>query len=1030
MKEQEKPTVWSRLFPIGLALWFLLIVLDYLFHHPYFGEAIADFHYGGLLLLMSFIIGASWYSFFRLPEKGKLKSGIRISGLAFYLLLLVLMIVVFAYYNFTNELFTTNPISHLVYFSTLAGSLHLIVFCFFLVCFAVGESFLFTLRNHLSLVSQRLLSLGIGISMVGISAVILGLFGFFKPGVIWALIAVVLILRYQSIWKVLEAVLLEPMKIRVGVPGLLTALVGMIFLAVNLVGAIKAFPIGFDGANLYLNTSKLIGEYQGLTQGGQAYNWSVIMSFGYLLFDSPAVAILLAHLPSVLCVLVLFRIGKIFMSSEKSLLAAVLFYTAPYISFHNLTDEKVDLGFLFISLCTILLLLEYYQNKQVNGDSLAKLPVINWGDWSLSDEAYVWILAGWLTGFAFGIKYIALINFIAILAYCSYLKAGRFAFGGQLLTAVGVIFLLGLDRFSGISMEGASPSLIAGVFLVPGLILLGLAFAKNRIAVQQLLFPVLLFGLTFTLAFAPWMIKNIGEHQSFSINHLIEGKSPRPEIIINPDFINQKESNDFRKLGYLNSPPKQNFYAGQAMAKLCQGQEITPLESTPSARLVYQQTPKKLNAAEQARREELQRYLGFESGLPLYLSLPYDLTMNVNFPDKTYLDIGFLFLLILPLLFFGNGVENQKKNIALLIVFELILLIAIGAAYGGLDGFDHQVASQEIKDLIAGQPAIFAKPFGAVYYGLMSLLFLMTSLLTPLLNLFTGMNIVGVMISLLALTGFLYWASRPRLQQMPKGFKAFCSLLLACLFIWLLLGNGIPWYAFPALPLLPVLMTYYFDQPSRLYGASYQGVVHYFMACSFSLYLLMTLFLHFSLPGGGSRIEKFLHTPFMNYAGQKMTQQETLGKFNAFYPQAIDMINHYPTNNVFRVGTYLSYHIYNNDRRVFENNQLGFYGRVMNQVRRPEDFLRILKENDFKFVLYDLKSAGIDKTPDKSLLKKNQEFINLLLNSNDARLVLTDNIVEDPTGGKIKVGEVSVAGKSALIGNTLYPGTFALFELN
>ena len=46
---------------------------------------------------------------------------------------------------------------------------------------------------------------------------------------------------------------------------------------------IRPIPVGFDASNLYMVTPKLISEYNGLTQGGQAYYWSLIMSLGFII---------------------------------------------------------------------------------------------------------------------------------------------------------------------------------------------------------------------------------------------------------------------------------------------------------------------------------------------------------------------------------------------------------------------------------------------------------------------------------------------------------------------------------------------------------------------------------------------------------------------------------------------------------------------------------------------------------------------------------------------------------------------------
>ena len=125
----------------------------------------------------------------------------------------------------------------------------------------------------------------------------------------------------------------------------------------------------------------------------------------------------------------------------------------------------------------------------------------------------------------------------------------------------------------------------------------------------------------------------------------------------------------------------------------------------------------------------------------------------------------------------------------------------------------------------------------------------------------------------------------------------------------------------------------------------------------------------------------------------------------------------------------MQYHIHQNDRRVLEDNQLGKFENTCSKLDNPGYFLNVLRDNGFRFVLYDLQSASLDKTPEQSLYKKNIDFLNLLLNPNEVRLLVTDRIVEDPAGGVVQLLGGSIAGRPGLSGNIVMPGSFVLFEL-
>ena len=96
-----------------------------------------------------------------------------------------------------------------------------------------------------------------------------------------------------------------------------------------------------------------------------AFNWSVMMSMGSLLFGNITVTILLSNLIGFYCVIAIYHIARLFVSPSNALLAGAIFYSAPVVTFHNYIDEKVDLALLYVSLCTVLLLLDYFRAIRV-----------------------------------------------------------------------------------------------------------------------------------------------------------------------------------------------------------------------------------------------------------------------------------------------------------------------------------------------------------------------------------------------------------------------------------------------------------------------------------------------------------------------------------------------------------------------------------------------------------------------------------------------------------------------------------------
>lgn len=1015
----------ANLLPILVSLgWFIIIVPDYLFHHPYYTQGISQFRYWGLLAVLSILLGALYFFFGGIRDQGIKSQTATVNGFKIYLLFLLIANIILAWYGISNGLFESNPVARLLYFTGFMVLLHAAVLYVAVLGYAIGAILLrpfagytdvkvawpskpvlntvYTDRSglgksqipsrhvYLSASSYQLIAIALGLSGMGFVLVVLGLLNGLTPWILWPLAVLATAFQHRSIGRFLRALFLSPVPTnKLGIQGFLAGALLIVFAAVNCIGAVKAFPAGFDGAALYMNTTKLIAEYHALPEGGQAFNWPAVMSLGNLLFGSTAVAILLSHLAGIFCLAAVYRIARLFVSPGNALLATALFYTAPFITFHSYYDEKVDLGFLFISLSTLLLLLEYFLKNGKERTLSERRFILKTGRIEWTPDLLIWIYAGWLTGFAFGIKYTALFNGIALLSYLFYRRGGRYAFFGSLIMAVSFVFLLGVYRFANVELVGITPTLLAGLLSIPGMALLGWAFRRAPTAMLRTAGIGMAFILTSAFAFSPWAVKHFSENRSLAVSALIQGKSPQPKL-----FIKRK----YRKKVQNPTPPRE-----QALPN-SQGQAAN-------------------TAVAKTRREELQRYMGFETGLPLYLSLPYDLTMNTNLPGLIYLDIGFLWLLLLPLLLLSAKPGNRSKNWLFLLLILLMLLVSLLSVYVAK-------ATPVLPAALAeAHPEGFRHSVGGVCEAWMNMLINLARSGQGIYGWLSHFGFVSSLAALLLLVAATVWLASEKLSTMPAVLKGLLAFVVAYLFLWLLLGSGIPWYAFPALAVLPVFAVYYFERPKQFLGTANARFSRYFIGSSFGLYFLLNLSLHFSDPERGPDRHLIFKKPFIQYATRSMNWEETLAAFNPFYLEALKYLNRDPSEKVYRVGTYMQYHILQNDRRVLEDNQLGKFEELSSKLSDQNYFLQVLRDNGFRYILYDLNSASLDKTPEQSLRKKNIAFLNLLLDPGEVKLVVTDRIVEDPGGGVVQLPGGAVPGKPGLSGKVAFAGSFALFEI-
>ncbi len=987
MNKDTVTSISSKNQPLGTltpiiigVLWFLIIVPTYLLHHPYYSRSISQFKYWGLLGGLSILFAGAYFFFVKTNSKWRTLNGWKLYGL-----LLLTMNSILAWYGISNDFFQSHPLVHLGYFTGLVILLHLAVLFITVIGYAVGEMLLQPFAQQLSQASFSLVAVALGWSVIAFVLLLLGLFKLLYPIALWAPMLVLIILRYQVIGQLLHRTFLRPIAVKsLKTQGFLSLALLLIFAGVNALGAVKAFPSGFDGAGLYMNVSQLIGEYQALPEGGQAFNWSIIMSLGDLLFGSMTVAIFLSNLMGLFCVLVVFRLARLFVSSSNALLVAAIFYTAPVVTYHNYFDEKVDLGFLFVSLCTLLLLLEYLVRSRADKAETGSISPVKIGSFQLSSHLLLWIMIGWLTGFAFGIKYVALFNIIALIGLLFYQKGGRSAFAGSFLLALSLLFLLGIHQFSGLALDGNSSTLLGVLLLIPSLILLGRAFRSSYPQLIQLGTLIGAFVLAMGLNYAPWAIKHGLENRSISISALVEGKSPEPKIKIKPKFRNQQRQSN--------------------------------------SKLSRKKREASTKAAQQTRREELQRYQGFEKGLPLFLSLPYDLTMNTNLPNQSYLDIGFLWLLLLPLLLLSIRARNLWKNLIWLAFMLFFLLLAV------LSVFVKKASIISTDAYIDRQAEGFQAVFGDLLLVGMNSVIYLSKKITPLYDWLSGFNFWVSAILLLLLLVLASWLASERLKEWPGLLKKLMAFSTIYLFIWLLLGSGVPWYAFLLLATLGIIVVYYFEHPQLLFGTRYARFASGFLSLSFGLYFLLNLSLHFHDANRPDNQHLIFQKPFIQYASQKLKSEDVIALFNPASRDALKYLNQNPSEKIYRVGTFLNYHILQNDRRVVEDNQLGKFSEISAKLSDPNYFISVLRDQGFRYIIYDLNTASIDRTPEQSLTKKNNEFLNRIIDPNTVKLLVTDRIIEDPNN-TIELPSGTVNGRYGLNGQVVFRGSFVLFEI-
>ena len=333
------------------------------------------------------------------------------------------------------------------------------------------------------------------------------------------------------------------------------------------------------------------------------------MSLGFVLFDDPKIALTLSIIPGILSVLVLYRISKIFVNNLWALITCTIFYTLPVIIWLSKSDAKVDLALLYVLLAIVLLILEHFFNKESDSEEQESLSFFKDPDTSL------WFLVGWLTGFAMSIKYTAFIAGVSLVVFIFYLYSGKWNALAAFFFCFAFIFGFGLYRFSNLDISSHNSFWLIALPAAIGLICTVIATLKQRAGTIRGIWLTSIFGISCFCLLIPWGIKNISEHGKVSIGHFLTGQSNLPKI-------------DFR----INRWDRSSTLEGKSIFKLA---------SMDDDFFSWR------NAT--GKDEEISRYLGYESGVIQFLSLPYDITTKRNV-HTVIMDVSMLFLIFLPLL--------------------------------------------------------------------------------------------------------------------------------------------------------------------------------------------------------------------------------------------------------------------------------------------------------------------------------------------------------------------------------------------
>lgn len=526
---------------------------------------------------------------------------------------------------FSAPSFLTIQKSFFSKFSLIFGALLLVLITVYSLGLFILKRFSHLYRNLKLTREKFLIATALGFSALMFLLFLLGLFGYLNSVVVWiSIILILLIFHRQAINFFRLCFHSKEIKINLLSWTFWGFLILNILFAANFINLAIPSPIGWDSLHAYINIPHLISENGHLLSGFRAYNFELILSLGFLLFNSAAVSMSLILLGALLALITLYTFLRKFLPRDLTMLLLAFFFSLPTVFFQTSIDAKIDLPLMFFGVVGLLALFKGLP-LNLKFTSLLKTsatPVTNLFKEKISRPQQFLYLAAFLFGLCFGIKYTGLfliLVFVLILAWFYFGKIGFFAFFFFAWSAI-IHF-----NYLHLGTTAFSPSffvILKSVFIV----LAGICFVFAMIRSLPALFSrwrqFLVICFFIFIAFAPWFAYNYSTTRSFSVSALLYGKSEAIHI-------------DYSALDLDSS---QCRFTGH--------------------------------------KEDLDRFFGYNShlgGLYKFLVLPWILTMADANAKGIYVDFSFVFLAFLPVfLFFYRPRTWRRKRFRLLAAWTLV----------------------------------------------------------------------------------------------------------------------------------------------------------------------------------------------------------------------------------------------------------------------------------------------------------------------------------------------------------------------
>jgi len=272
---------------------------------------------------------------------------------------------------------------------------------------------------------------------------------------------------------------------------------------------------------------------------------------------------------------------------------------------------------------------------------------------------------------------------------------------------------------------------------------------------------------------------------------------------------------------------------------------------------------------------------------------------------------------------------------------------------------------------------------------------------------------------LLLLLGFLVYSNS--LIKTKSNNTTLVELILVFGFFWLILSAGIIWYGYLMFPLILISMVTVIKTESN-------KILKYLGFAILTAWVVIAIVARISFIGISSNFnsdsagKSIVNTTMIQRSLNLNSTDEIYDKVHPGLVSTMKIINQNKSGLILMIGTTLGYFMENGEQRIIHDNQIGFTDLFTRIYKTQEDITIALRYANIKYIFFDLNTATLDRTPEKTLTSKFNRLVNYLENNEEIKLLATDRIIKPstPTSSNYKYG---------FSGLIHYSGSYAIFEI-